>query len=97
MADEAEAEDEGPVVELGEGEPVEGAPLERVTARLYYGIEKSEVERREGGSVVRTPDGPRQLGDVLAEVDETYFETRRALETAIEGVVGTGPVPTADE
>jgi hypothetical protein len=95
MADEEE--DEGPVVELGEGEPVEGVPLEQATARLYYGIEKSEVERREGDTVVRTPDGSRQLGDVLAEVEETYFETRRDLEAAIEGVVGTGPVPTADE
>jgi hypothetical protein len=95
MADEEE--DERPVLELGEGAAVEGAPLERVTARLYYGIERSEVERREGDTVVRTPDGPRHLGDVLAEVEETYFETRRDLEAAIEGVVGTGPVPTADE
>ena len=95
MADEEE--DEGPVVELGEGEAVEGAPLERVTARLYFGIEKSEVDRREGDTVVRTPDGPRELGDVLAETEETYFETRRALESTVETIVGTGPVPTADE
>lgn len=96
MADD-EAEDEGPVVELGDGDAVEGAPLERVTARLYYGIEKSEVERREGDTTIRTPDGPRELGDILTETDETYFDTRRALEEAVEAVVGTGPVPTADE
>jgi hypothetical protein len=93
MADDEE-EDAGPVVELGEGAAVEGAPLERATARLYFGIERSEVERREGDTVVRTPDGPRELGDVLAEVEATYFETRRDLEAAVEAVVGTGPVPT---
>jgi hypothetical protein len=92
MADDEE--DAGPVVELSEGTAVEGAPLERATARLYYGIEKSEVERREGDTVIRTPDAPRELGDVLAEIDETYFAARRDLEAAVESVVGTGPVTT---
>ena len=95
MADEDE-EDSGPVVELGEGDPVEGAPLERVASRLYYGIEMSEVVRREGETTIRTPDGPRELGDVLGDVDATYFDTRQALVEAVEGVVGTGPVPTTD-
>jgi len=93
MADENE-EDAGPVVELGEGDPVEGAPLARVASRLYYGIGKSEVIRREGGTEIRTPDGPRELGDVLESVDATYFDTRQALVDAVERVVGTGPVPT---
>jgi hypothetical protein len=95
MADEDE--EAGPVVELGEGDPVEGAPLARVASRLYYGIEKSEVVRREGETTVRTPDGPRELGDVLGAVDATYFDTRQAFVDAVEGVVGTGPVPTSDE
>ena len=95
MADEDE-EEAGPVVELGEGDPVEGAPLARVASRLYYGIEMSEVVRREGETEIRTPDGPRALGVVLDAVDETYFDTRQALVTAVENAVGTGPVPTTD-
>jgi hypothetical protein len=95
MADEDE-EDAGPVVELGEGDPVEGAPLARVASRLYYGIEASEVVRREGETEIRTPDGPRELGAVLDAVDATYFDTRQAFVSAVEGAVGTGPVPTTD-
>jgi hypothetical protein len=95
MADEDE-EDAGPVVELGEGDPVEGSPLARVASRLYYGIEASEVVRREGETEIRTPDGPRELGDVLESVDETYFDTRQAFVTAVQDAVGTGPVPTTD-
>ncbi|MFB6205937.1 MAG: DUF5789 family protein [Haloglomus sp.] len=99
MSDEGEDEEatEEPAVELGEGEAVEGAPLARVTHRLHYGIEHSEVVRREGDTVIRTPDGPRPLGDVLEAVDQTYFDTRNALESAVEDVVGTGPVPTAED
>jgi hypothetical protein len=93
---EEEAEDEGPAVELGEGDSVEGAPLARVTSRLHYAIEKSEVERREGDTTIRTPDGPRELGDVLAETDEVYFDTRQSLEDAVREVIGTGPIPTEE-
>lgn len=101
MADDGESDEEGedeqqePAIELGEGEPVEGAPLARVTSRLHYGIEHSEVRRREGDTVVRTPDGPRELGDILDETDETYFDTRRALVGAVREVIGDAPVPTA--
>lgn len=100
MADDGESDEEGederqePAIELGEGEPVEGAPLARVTSRLHYGIEHSEVRRREGDAVVRTPDGPRELGDILDETDETYFDTRRALGGAVREVIGDAPVPT---
>jgi hypothetical protein len=97
MSDEdEETEEEAPAVELGEGADVEGAPLARVSHRLHYGIEHSEVVRREGDTVIRTPEGPRELGDVLEETDETYFETRNALEDAVQSIVGTGPVPTED-
>lgn len=92
MADEDE--DEEPVVELGEGESVEGAPLARVTSRLHFGIEKSEVIRREGDVDIRTPDGPRQLGDILDDSDETYFPTRQDLESTVRAATGRGPVPT---
>jgi hypothetical protein len=95
MADDSD--DEGPAVELGEGEPVEGAPLARVASRLNWGIKQSDVDRREGDTVVRTPDGPRELGDVLEEVDVPYFETRQEFVNVVEDEIGTGPIPTADQ
>jgi hypothetical protein len=93
MADEDESEDE-PAVSLGEGPDIEGAPVARVAERLMWGIEKSEIEAREGDTVVRTPDGPRDLSDVLSEIDETYFATRQEFTDAIESALGTDPVPT---
>jgi len=96
MSDNDE-EEEGPAVPLGDGSPVEGAPPARVASRLHYAIEKSEIVRREGETTIRTPDGPRELAAVLEETDEVYFDTRQTFERAIRSVVGTGPVPTADE
>jgi hypothetical protein len=96
MADE-EDEDEGPAVALGEGDPVEGAPLARVASRLHWGMKRSELERREGDATIRTPDGPRELADVLTEVDVPYFESRQEFVGAVREVIGTGPVPTAEE
>ena len=96
MSDDEETEEE-PAVELGEGDPVEGAPLARVASRLHYAIERSEVVRREGDTTIRTPDGPRELANVLEETDEVYFDTRQAFVDAVREVVGTGPVPTARE
>lgn len=95
MADDEE--DEGPVVELGEGDTVEGAPLARVASRLTWGAKHSEIVDREGETTVRTPDGPRELADVMADVDVPYFETRQEFTDAVREVIGTGPVPTADE
>jgi hypothetical protein len=97
MTDNDEDADDEPAVELGEGESVEGAPVARVASRLHYAIEKSEVVRREGDTVVRTPDGPRELGEVLEESDAVYFDTRQSFLDGVREVVGTGPVPTADE
>ena len=91
------AEDDELAVTLGEEHPVEGAPLARVSARLMWGIEKSAIERREGETVIRTPDGPRELADVLGDVDRSYFPTRQAFEDAVREVIGTGPIPTEDE
>ncbi len=97
MAEENGDEESEPTVTLGDGEPVEGAPLARVASRLTWGIERSEVQRREGDTVVRTGDGPRELGDVLDEVEETYFDSRKSFEGAVREIIGYGPVPTADE
>jgi len=86
--------EEEPAVELGEGPDVEGAPLARVIARLSWGIEHSTVVDREGDTVIRTPDGPRELADVLEAVDVPYFADRHEFEDAVRSAIGTGPVPT---
>ena len=93
MADGDEDED-GPVVELGEETPVEGQPLARVAARLTWPHEVSRIREQEGDSVIRTPDGPQSLADVLDEVEETYIDSRQTFVTAVRDVVGTGPVET---
>jgi hypothetical protein len=94
MAEDNDDESEEPAVTLGEGDSVAGVPLARVSSRLSYGIEKSTVRRREGETEIRTPDGPQALGDVLDDIDETYFDRRQSFEQAVRAVVGTGPVPT---
>mgnify|MGYP000737152695 CR=1 FL=1 len=96
MADDSEDEEE-PAVELGTGESVEGAPLARVASRLNWGMKHSEVESRLGETTIRTPEGPRELADVLAEVDIPYFESRHEFTAEVREVIGTGPVPTAEE
>lgn len=97
MSDNGEEEEDEPVVELGEGDDVEGAPVSRVASRLFFPIEKSEVVRREGETTLRTPDGPQSVEDVLGRSDEVYFETNQDLVGTVRSVVGTGPVPTAGD
>ena len=97
MADDADDGNEEPAVELGEGEPVEGAPLARVAARLTWPQEASAVREKEGDATVRTPDGPRTVESVLGEVDETYVDTRQTFLSTVRSVIGTGPVATAGE
>ncbi|ELZ91827.1 hypothetical protein C440_15984 [Haloferax mucosum ATCC BAA-1512] len=92
MADE-EA-DEAPAVELGEGASVEGAPLARVASRLTWPQEKSRILQKEGDAVIRTPDGPQTLEDILADADETYFETRQTFVDDVYDIVGRAPVAT---
>lgn len=94
--DSTDEEEAGPTVELGEGTPVEGAPLARVAARLTWPQEKSEVVRKEGDAVIRTPEGPQSLKDVLDGVETTYFGRRQDFVDAVRGVVGTGPIPSAE-
>ena len=95
MADDNEEEEE-PAVELGEGDPVDGAPLARISSRLHWPIQKSEIVRKEGDASVRTPDGPRELSALLETVDETYFQSEQEFTDEVRSVVGSGPVPTAD-
>lgn len=97
MADDADDGDAEPTVELGEGEPVEGAPLARVASRLTWPQEASAVREKEGDATIRTPDGPRTVDSVLDEVDDTYFDTRQTFLSAVRSVIGTGPVATAEE
>jgi hypothetical protein len=92
MADGDEDGDAEPGVELGEETPVEGQPLARVAARLTWPHEVSRIREQEGDSVIRTPDGPQSLSDVLDEVEETYIDSRQTFVTAVRNVVGTGPV-----
>jgi len=95
MADDNE--DDELAVELGDGEPVDGAPVARLASRLHWPIQKSEVVRRVGDETVRTPEGPRELSDVLAEVEETYFQSQQEFLGEVRAAIDTGPVPTADE
>ena len=97
MADDDAEEEEEPAVELGKGAHVEGAPLARIASRLTWPQEKSRVVAKEGDAVVRTPDGPRELADVLESVEVTYFDSRQTFVRAVREVVGTGPVPAAEE
>lgn len=92
--DPDEDEAEGPRVPLGEGPAVEGAPLARVASRLTWPQEKSEIVRKEGETAIRTPDGPRQLAEVMDGVDTSYFGRRQDFLEGVRRVIGTGPVPT---
>lgn len=96
MSDEEDEKEEAPLVELGEATPVEGVPLAQVASRLHWPVQKSEIRRREGDTVVRTPRGPKRVGELLDEVEGTYFERRQEFTAACREVTGTGPIPTAE-
>ena len=55
MADDEDEEEDGPVVELGEGKAVEGAPLARVASRLTWG---SRDRNSNAGSVTSRSEPP---------------------------------------
>lgn len=96
MSDDEEQEEEEPLVELGESVPVEGVPLVQVASRLSWPKQQSEVSRREGETVVRTPDGPKRVGELLESIENPYFQSRQEFVNAVREVTGTGPVPTAE-
>ena len=87
-------DEEEPAVELGEGPTVEGAPVSRIASRLSWPRAHSDVLVQEGETLVRTGDGPVALEDVLADVESTYFPTRRAFVQEVRAVIGYGPVQT---
>ena len=93
--DEDDATEEHPV-QLGEGEPVAGAPLARVASRLTWPQERSRIREKEGDTVIRTPEGPKTLGTVLNRVDNTYFTRRQEFLEDVRSVIGTGPIPTEE-
>jgi len=94
MSDDESEEDAEPAVELGTGPAVEGAPLARVASRLTWPKEQSWIVRKEGNATIRTPDGPRELEQVLEEVEVSYFESKQKFIEAVKDAVGRGPVQT---
>lgn len=94
MSDTDEDGDAEPAVELGDGPAVDGEPVARVAARLTWPATRSEINAQEGDAVVRTPDGPTQLTDVLDESDVPLYESRSEFRAAVTDVVGDGPVAT---
>lgn len=94
MSDNEEAEESEPAVELGDGPDVAGEPIARVASRLTWPAKRSDVVAQEGDAAVRTPDGSRDLDDVLADSEVPLFESRSEFVAEVEGLVGRGPVAT---
>jgi hypothetical protein len=94
MSDNEEAEESEPAVELGDGPDVAGEPIARVASRLTWPAKRSDLVAQAGDAVIRTPDGPRDLDDVLADSEVPLFESRSEFVTEVEGLVGRGPVAT---
>ena len=94
-ADEAEgAEEVEPAVELGDRVDVAGEPIARVASRLTWPAARSDVANQEGDAAIRTPEGPRDLDDVLADAEVSLFESRSEFVATVEELVGRGPVAT---
>jgi hypothetical protein len=94
MSDNEEAEESEPAVELGDGPDVAGEPIARVASRLTWPAKRSDVVAQEGDAAVRTPEGPRDLDDVLAESEVPLYESRSEFVADVEELVGRGPVAT---
>jgi len=94
MSDNEEAEESEPAVELGDGPDVAGEPIARVASRLTWPAKRSDVVAQEGDAAVRTPDGSRDLGDVLADSEVPLFESRSEFVAEVQELVGRGPVAT---
>jgi hypothetical protein len=94
MSDNEEAEESEPAVELGDGPDVAGEPIARVASRLTWPAKRSDVVAQEGDAAVRTPEGPRDLDDVLAESEVPLYESRSEFVADVEVLVGRGPVAT---
>jgi hypothetical protein len=94
MSDNEEAEESEPAVELGDGPDVAGEPIARVASRLTWPAKRSDVVAQEGDAAVRTPEGPRDLDDVLAESEVPLYESRSEFVADVEELAGRGPVAT---
>ncbi|MGQ3328469.1 MULTISPECIES: DUF5789 family protein [Halorubrum] len=94
MSDNDEAEAEEPAVELGEGPDVAGEPIARVASRLTWPAKRSDLRAQEGDATIRTPEGARDLDDVLAASEVPLFEGRGEFVTEVEEIIGSGPVAT---
>ena len=94
MSETDEDADAEPAVELGDGPAVEGEPVARVAARLTWPATQSEIEAQERDAVVRTPDGPTPLAEILDASDVPLYESRSEFRAAVTDVVGDGPVAT---
>ncbi|GAB7010029.1 DUF5789 family protein [Halorubrum trueperi] len=94
MSDTDEADEAEPAVELGEGPDVSGEPIARVASRLTWPAKRSDVVTQEGDAVVRSPEGPRDLDEVLADAEVPLFESRSEFVATVEELVGRGPVAT---
>ncbi|MFB6163376.1 MAG: DUF5789 family protein [Halococcoides sp.] len=92
--DASEDESESDPLALGPDADIDGVPIAQVAARLSWGISASRIRRREGSTTIRTPDGPRTVADLLDETDRSYFESRQDFRSAMDRVIGTGPVPS---
>ena len=79
-------------MELDVDGTVEGAPIERIASRLTWPQEKSEIVRKEGGELIRTPNGARKLEDLLEGVDTTYFSKRQMFVEILEKQIGKGTI-----
>jgi hypothetical protein len=75
---------------------VEGAPIERIASRLTWPQEKSEIVRKEGEELIRTPDGAKKLEELLEEVDTTYFSRRQMFVEVLEKRIGKGNVSVVE-
>lgn len=92
MAESDEEEPAEPAVELGDGTPVDGAPLSRIVARLTWPMEKSAILARVGDEAIRSAEGPVTIESLLADVDDTYFGSRQHFVDAVREHLPSGPV-----
>jgi hypothetical protein len=80
-----------PTVSLGADEPVDGAPIARVAARLHYPLPRSQLVARAGEIQIRTPAGPTTLATIIEETDAQIFPTAAALISTVRESAGDAP------
>lgn len=96
MAGDEEEDEAEPAVQLGDDPPVAGAPISRVASRISWPRARSDILASEGGTEIRTSDGPTPLESILADSDVSYFARRQEFVDEVREVIGYGPVPTEE-